>query len=244
MADFYQQRAAFAGVNLGNTLIQASGSVGGHRSVFVKLQSSNKGQQTFPTVGGVLTNPFKGRAKIYAGDLFEYNPGITGDTGATVKLLKTYEVAGDASATEILLVRDGYHHVPFVGDTLMVAPANLTTKGTALTVTAVEATTDVTVGDIWKLTVSASASVKKGDVLVECDSDGAAVVTNPNAVALCDYDCIYEPATSTTEYEGARYLITPGLGSECGYMYISKMSPMPAAILALNTSKVEGWFHL
>lgn len=244
MADFYQQRTGFAGVNLGNTLIQASGSIGGHKHVFVKLQNSNKGQQSFPTVGGVLANPFKGKAKIYAGDLLEYNPGIDGDTGATVKLLKTYVLADTASTTEIYIVRDGYKHVPFVGDSIMVAPAKLTTKGTAVTITAVEATTDTTKGDVWKITVSAAITGSKGDVLVEANSDGSMVVTNPNAVALCDYDCLYDPAASNTDYEGARYLITPGLGSECGYLYEAKMSPLPATIKALNTSKVSGWFKL
>lgn len=247
MADFYQQRAGLGGQNLGGTLIQASGSIGGHRHVFVKLQGSNKGQQTFPTVGGILANPFKGHAKIYAGDLLEYEPGINGDTGATVKLLKTYVVAADASTTEVLIKRDGYKHVPFVGDVIMVAPSKIDGTGTAVTVTAVEKTTDTTAGDVWKLTVSAALTAKKDDVLVEAKEAGSgkqAVVTNPNAVALCDYDFLYTPSASNDDYEGARYLIAPGVGSECGYMYETRMSPLPASVKALNTSKVNGWFHL
>lgn len=244
MNDFYQQRALYGGISLGNTLIQAKGSIGGYRHVFVKLQGNGKNSQSFPTAGGLLTNPFKGHAKIYAGDLFEYNPGIVNGKGATIKLLKTYELAADASSTTIMLVRDGYHHVPFVGDILMVAPAEITGTGTALTVSKVEVATDTTAGDVWKLTVSASVTASKGDILVECDSSGAAVVTNPNAVALCDYDCLYAPATSDTDFDGARYLIAPGIGSECDYMYTNKMSPLPASVKALNTSKVEGWFHL
>lgn len=245
MSDFYQNRAVYTGSNIGGTLIQAKGSVGGYRHVFVKLQNSNKSEQTFPTTGGILANPFKGRAKIFAGDLFEFDPGITGDKGATVKLLKTYELAADASSTTVLLVRDGFHHIPFVGDTIMVAPATISGTGSPVTVTAVESTTDATAGEVWKLTTSAAVTGSKGAVLVEADATTKkAVVTNPNAVALCDYDFLYNPAASDVDFDGARYLMNPGLGSECGYMYEAKMSPLPACVKALNTSKVDGWFKL
>lgn len=246
--DFYQQRILNSGVFAGTVLIQAHGSLGGSRNVFVKLQTSSKNGLVYPTVGGVLTNPFKGNAKIFAGDLIEYDPGIEDDASATVKILKSYEVAADAAeGTEILIVRDGFHHIPFVGDFLMAAPKNLTTKGTAVTVTAVEATTDAAAGDVWKLTLSAALAVKKGDVLVEASAGTGSVtamVTNPNAYAPCDFDFVYNPAASTDDFEGARYLFTPCLAGPYTVLYTSKMSPIPQAVLALNTSKVKGWFAL
>lgn len=247
--DFYQQRLLNSGVFAGTVLIQAHGEIGGSRNVFVKLQTSSKNGLVYPTVGGVLTNPFKGNAKIFAGDLIEYDPGIEGDTSATVKILKSYEVAADVadSATEILIVRDGFKHIPFVGDYLMSAPKNLTTKGTAVTVTAVESTTDATAGDVWKLTLSATLSAKKGDVLVEASAGSGSVtamVTNPNCYAPCDFDFVYNPAASTDEYEGARYMLTPCLAGPYTVLYTSKMSPIPQAVLSMNQSKVNGWFAL
>lgn len=247
--DFYFQRLQNGGVFNGTTLIQAHGQVGGTRYVFVKLQGRAKDGLVFPTVGGILTNPFKGNAKIYAGDLVEYNPGITEDVGATVKILKSYEVekAAGASDTEVLLVRDGYHHIPFVGDTIMVAPKTLTGTGTGVTVTAVEKTTDGDV-DVWKLTLSATlGALKAGDVLVEAAKAGSgvkAMVTNPNAYAPSDYDFIFNPAASDDDFEGARYMFTPCLANPDTYLYLNRMSPVPQAVKAANKSLVPGWFCL
>ena len=250
MADFYSQIMQNSGVFLGRTLIQANGSIGGHRYVFVKWQGSGKDGLVFPTVGGILKNPFKGNAKIYAGDLIEYNPGITDNKGATVKILKTYEVAKadeEGTGTTVYLVRDGYHHIPFVGDNIMVAPSTIDGTGTGVTITAVEKTTDSGI-DVWKLTVSAAlGELEKGQVLVEAAAAGAsqkAMVTNPNAYAPCDFDFIFNPAASDDDFEGARYMMTPCIANEDTKLYVSKMSPLPDTIKALNRSRVEGWFNL
>lgn len=245
--DFFQQRILGGGVFTGNVLIQANGELGGSRNVFVKLQSSAKNGLVYPTIGGVLTNPFKGRAKIYAGDLLEYNPGIEDTGGATVKVLKTYEVAKAASTTEVLIKRDGFRHIPFVGDILMVAPSSVSGTGTGVTVTAVEKTKDNTAGDVWKLTVSAAVTAAIGAVLVEADKAGAgakAVVTNPNCYAPCDYDFVYDPSSTIDKFDGARYLFTPCLANDSTVLYKAKMSPIPESILALNRSRVQGWFSL
>lgn len=245
--DFYQQRILNTGVFQGTVLIQAHGEIGGSRNVFVKLQSSAKNGLVYPTVGGFLVNPFKGRAKIFAGDLLEYNPGIESDGGATVKVLKTYEVAKATSTGEVLIKRDGFRHIPFVGDMLMVAPNTLTGTGTGVVVTAVETTKDNTAGDVWKLTVNSAITASVDAVLVEADKLGAgakAIVTNPNCYAPCDYDFVYDPALARDKFDRARYLFTPCLANESTVLYKAKMSPMPASVLALNTSKVAGWFSL
>lgn len=247
---YYQERMMNSGFLMGRTLIQAHGSVGGHRYVFVKLIGAAKDAFRTPTSGGKLLNPFKGNAKIFAGDFLEYDPGITGSAGATVKILKSYQVAKatQANDTAILIVRDGYKHIPFVGDNIMVAPSKLDGTGTAVTVTAVEATTD-SGADVWKLTLSATlGAVAKDTVLVEAAEAGAgkkAMVTNPNSYAQCDYDFLFTPAaTSDTLGDGARYMLTPFLANDDTVMYIDRMSPIPPAVKALNQSRVNGWFHL
>ena len=200
-----------------------------------------------PTTGGKLLNPFKGPAKIYAGDFLEYDPGIYGNAGATVKILKSYQCAKKTGATDttLLIVRDGYKHIPFIGDNIMVAPDALDGTGTAVTVTGVEKTTEAG-ADVWKLTLSATLGVVAKDaVLVEAAAAGATqkpMVTNPNGYAQCDYDFLFTPGEDFED--GARYMLTPFLANDDTVMYIDRMSPIPPAIKALNKSRVNGWFHL
>lgn len=247
--NFYQDSVLKSGVFAGTTLIQANGELGGFRKVFVKLVKSGKDGLVYPTFGGLLKNPFKGNAKIYAGDLLEYNPGINnGANGSTVKILKTYEVAAAAAtaSTEISLVRDGYHHIPFVGDTIMVAPASIDGTGLGVTITAVAKATANDV-DVYNVTVSSALTVSAGDVLVEAAKAGAdvhAMVTKPNAYAPCDYDFVYAPSTDDDEFSAVRYLMTPCLANPDTVLKANAMSPMPASIKAMNKSLVDGWFIL
>ena len=158
MSDFYQQILLNSGYLPGRALVQARGSIGGHRYVFVKLQMSGKDALVFPTSGGIVKNPFKGNARAFAGTLAEYIPS-NGSNGSEIRILKSYAVAKattESTDTDIYLKRDGYSLIPFVGDILMVAPSTLTGKGTAVTITAVEKATDGTAGDVWKVTLSAT----------------------------------------------------------------------------------------
>lgn len=225
----------FFGAFLGTTLIQSQGQLGGARSVFVKLAGSGKDDLLFPTHGGKLMNPFKGAARIFAGDLFEYRTNEKGED-PVVYLLKTYKCVSASGAT-IVIENDGYKHVPFVGDVLMVAPSQIGGAGNGATVTAVKTNAD---GN-WEVTLSAALAGAANKVLVEGDGAGNMLVKNINAVAACDYTCGYEPATDDNDFHGARYHISPALG---GLMYIHKMSPLPECVLALNTCKVNGWFKV
>ena len=245
MADFYQQILLNSGDLPGRALVQARGSIGGHRYVFVKLQMSGKDALVFPTTGCVIKNPFKGNARAFAGTLFEYNPDGTG------YILKSYAVAkatAEATDTDIYLKRDGYSLIPFVGDILMVAPTTLTGKGTAVTVTAVKAETDATAGDVWKVTLSATlGALTTSSVLVEAKEAGAskeAMVTNPNSYLPCDFDFVFDPAASDNDFDGARYLITPALALGDVFLYTDRMQPLSAALKGLNKSKVNGWFNI
>lgn len=222
------------GVSLGTTLVQTRGSIGGARSVFVKLQGM-KNDLVFPTFGGMLQNPFRQGGKIFAGDLFEYR---TDDNGLHPKLylLKTFVVSATSTGKTIKIRRDGYVHVPSVGDVLMVAPEKVGGEGTTTTVT------NVAISDgLYTLTVDTSLSVSQNDVLVEADSDGTMLVKNPNTWAATDYDLFYAPATGDEDFDGARYMITPALHA---IAYTNRMSPLPDCVKALNRSKVNGWFEI
>lgn len=243
--NYFDSQILGTGVNQGLVIVQGSGVVGGSRSVFVKLQGAKNGL-VFPTFGGKLANPFNGPAKIFAGDLFEYNPAIGIEGGATIKVLKTYEVKTAVSdSTEVDIVRNGFRHIPFVGDILMVAPEEIDGTGSPVTVTAVTATTDDSGVKVWRLTLDSSIEAEAGAILVEADSDGNPIVTNPNSYAPADIDVRYIATTDEdADYEGARYIYTPALANEDTILYINRMSPLPASVKALNKSKVEGWFHL
>ena len=240
----------------GRELVQKSGKIGGSRNVFVKLQGI-KNELVYPTFGGIIMNPFKGPAKMYAGDLCWYKTNSTG-VRPEIYLLKTYECVS-AATTTINILRDEYHHKPFVGDILMVAPATIGGTGTGVTVTAITETTVEVSSDtynVWALTVSANiaSSIEKGTILVEAveaGSDKKMLVENVNAVIDCDCDFFDTPvmdtnkntikAVTSMDYESARYIYTPALG---GLMYIHKMSPMPQCVLNLNTCNVNGWFKM
>lgn len=249
MSDFYQQILLNSGYLPGRALVQARGSIGGHRYVFVKLQMSGKDALVFPTSGGIVKNPFKGNARAFAGTLAEYIPS-NGSNGSEIRILKSYAVAktSESSDTVIYLKRDGYSLIPFVGDVLMVAPTTLVGKETAVTVTAVEKTTDGTAGDVWKVTLSATlGALTTSSVLVEAKEAGSgkeAMVTNPNSYLPCDFDFVFDPAASEDDFDGARYLITPALALGDVFLYEDRMQPLSAALKALNKSKVKGWFNI
>lgn len=225
------------GVFLGRARIAKQSKNGGARHVFAHL----KGQPNdlvFVPWGGILQNPFPGFAKLYAGDMFyiEYD-----DKCENPKLyaLKTYEVFS-VSGTTLNLVRDGYHHVPFPSDKLMVAPDTIGGTGTTVTVISV-AKTNVDGQDVWQLTTSASLTASKGDVLVE--SDGSAMlVKDINTFAPCDYDFVFEPVADPTaddDYEDAEYALTPVIGI---IAYTHRMSVMPECVKKLNQSRLNGIF--
>lgn len=250
MADFYQQILLNSGYLPGRALVQARGSIGGHRYVFVKLQMSGKDALVFPTTGGIVKNPFKGNARAFAGTLAEYIPS-NGENGSEVRILKSYAVAKATTAatdTDIYLKRDGYSLIPFVGDILMIAPEELDGTGTAATVTAVKKETDAKAGDVWKVTLSdAIGALTTSSVIVEAKEAGDSkqpMVTNPNSYLPCDFDFVFDPAASEDDFDGARYLITPALAFGDVFLYEDRMQPLSAAMKALNKSKVKGWFNI
>ena len=228
----------YVGVFRGRKTIQRSATIGGARSVFVKLQG-NKNELVYPTFGGYIMNAPKGAPfKFFAGDLVEYRTDANG-VNPEIYILKTYKVVS-ASGTTVNVLNDGFKHVPFVGDKIGVAPEEIGGEMEAVTITAV---TNAEVGGkkVWAVTTSAALTTKADDVLVEADANDKMLIKNINAVCPTDLDMFDAAATGDEDFDGARYSYTPALG---GIMYINKMSPMPACVLKLNKVNVNGWYQV
>lgn len=241
MANYFNQFMQ-PGVFFGAVMLQASAKVGGAKSVFVDLEGV-KNELTMPSWGGQIMNPFKAPAKFYAGDLFELRFDEKGES-PELYLLKTFKVKSSSSTT-LKIYRDGYSHVPCVGDVLMKAPDAIGGTGAqASTVSAVVAEQDGGV-DVWTLTVSAEIAASDGDILVEAEEEnatGTMLVKTVNTVAPCDGDFVYMPTTNATnDANSVRMYYTPVMH---GTMYIHKMSPMPDCVLALNKSRFNGWYEV
>lgn len=228
----------YVGVFRGRKTIQRSATIGGARSVFVKLQG-NKNELVYPTFGGYIMNAPKGAPfKFFAGDLVEYRTDANG-VNPEIYILKTYKVVS-ASGTTVNILNDGFKHVPFVGDKIGVAPEEIGGEMTAVTVTAVK-NAEVGGKKVWAVTTNTALTTKADDVLVEADADNNMLVKNINAVCPTDLDMFDAAATGDEDFDGARYSYTPALG---GIMYINKMSPMPACVLKLNKVNVNGWYQV
>lgn len=247
--DYYGQMMAQGAVNNGAVVLQSEMEIGGQRHVFVDLPGAVKNAFRRPPIGGLLKNPFPGPAKIYAGDLIEHSLGFSDETGGTVKILKSYEVAVATSGTTdktIYLTRDGYHHIPFVGDNIMVGPDTFKTQGKGVSVTAVEEAVQ-TGKDVWKVTLNDTlGTLTAGKVLVEAASAGATVlpmVTNPNCFAPCDVDMPFFTQTGSDKYHAPRYFNDFCLLGTDVVMWKSKMSPIPPAVEAMNKSRYPEWWY-
>jgi hypothetical protein len=229
----------FIGTFRGTVLRQTKGEIGGARSVFAKFKGL-KNELVYPYNGGLIQNPPKGTGfKFFAGDLMEFR---TNEDYAKpeVYLLKTYLVESVSDAV-VNIVKDGYKHVPFVGDKIGVAPSEIGGNVTARTITAV-AVTKVGTVDVWACTLDGAITAKKGDILVEADEDGKMLVKNINAFADCDGDLPYDSTEGEDEFEKAKYFYTPAVGGV--HIYIKKMSPIPACVEKLNASRFNGLFAL
>ena len=228
----------YVGVFRGRKTIQRSATIGGARSVFVKLQG-NKNELVYPTFGGYIMNAPKGAPfKFFAGDLVEYRTDENG-VNPEIYILKTFLVES-ASGTTVNIVKDGFKHIPHVGDRIGVAPEEIGGEMTAVTVTAVKPSKVGNV-EVWAVTTNSALTASKGNVLVEADADDKMMVKHINAVCPTDLDMFDAAATGDEDFDGARYSYTPALG---GLMYTNKMSPLPACVKKINQAKVNGWFQI
>lgn len=236
--NFYQPTN---GVFFGRVLFQADTKIGGAKSVFVNW-GGTKNDLVTPAWGGIIQNPPKGSMRMFAGDLFElrYNDKVE---DPKLYLLKTFKVKSQETTT-VKIYRDGYSHIPFVGDVLMKAPDTMGGQGKAYTVQSV--TPDVDDGvDVWVVVFKTQIdTVTDGDILVEAESESATgkmLLQTINCVAPCDGDFVYAPTGVGTGLDVATYLYAPVMHSK---MYIHKMSPLPACVLKLNKSRFNGVYEV
>lgn len=249
---YMEQMGTRGMLNHGATIIQTEGKVGGTRYVFAGLEALIKNAFVHPPIGGKLINPFKGPAKIYAGDFIEHDLGFTAGSkyhGATIKILKAYGVAknADNADTVIYIVRNGFVHIPFPGDNIMIGQEDFKTEAKGVTISAVEATTDDTAGDVWKVTLSAAlGTLKVGDVLVEAADVGESVlpmVTNPNCFAPSDNDFPYFDAGGDEYHKPRTNINFCMLNPDC-VMWLDRMGPVPPAVKAMNKSLYPEFWHI
>lgn len=226
------------GVNRGNVLIHREGSVGGSRSVFVGLKGIKNELVYFP-FGGNIKNPFKGAAKLYAGDLMEFRTNENG-VKPEIYILKTF-VVKTISGTTLTLLKDGFKHTPFVGDKLGVAPEKIGGEvAQYATITAVKVVKNGG-NEFYECTLDKTFTASENDILIEVDSANKMMVKNINGVCDCDLDMLDAPSTGDSDFDGARYHFVPAMG---GVMYVNRMSPMPKCVLDLNKCNVNGWFKV
>lgn len=237
------------GVFLGRARVATKKTNGSARNIDVDFQGLNN-NLVYVLWGGVLANPFPGAAKLYEGDMFYQE---LDDKAQHPKLyaLKVYEAAAASTAKTIKLLRDGFRHKIFVGDTIMVEPATIGGKGKITNVTAVTPKTDTDGTQIWEITVDTALTIAKGDILVEgkalesADTDGNTgemLVKDINCFAPQDYDFVFEPVADpedVDDFENAEYQLTPVIGV---LGFIHKMNPIPKCVLKLNQSRFNGIF--
>lgn len=223
----------------GTVLRQSKGQLGGARSVFAKFKGI-KNELVYPYNGGAIKNGPKGNGfKFFAGDLMEYRTNAK-YASPEVYLLKTYEVVS-VSGSVVNILKDGFRHIPYVGDVVGVAPEEIGGEMTAATITKV-AVAKVGEQEVWACTTDSALSASKGDVLVEADEDGKMLVKNINAFADCDGDLPYGVLEGDDEFEKAKYHYTPAVGGV--HILIHKASPIPACVLKVNVSRFNGLFAL
>lgn len=237
------------GVFLGRARVATKKTNGGVRNINVDFQGL-KNDLVYVLWGGVLANPFPGVAKLYEGDMF-YQELDAKAQHPKLYALKVYEAAAESSAKTVKLLRDGFRHKIFVGDTIMVEPATIGGKGKIANVTAVTEKVETDGTKIWEVTVDAALTIAKGDILVEgkalsepdsSGNTGEMLVKDINCFAPQDYDFVFEPVADPADvedFENAEYQLTPVVGV---LGLIHKMSPIPKCVLKLNQSRFNGIF--
>lgn len=194
------------GSNYGSMLYQSKEHLpGGSSPVFVKLQGGGKQGLTFPPIGGKLLNPFGGAAKAFAGDRVHFNPAK-----GEVILIKEYVVVKelrtrDTNKREVYFLRDGFMHIPFVGDIIgkmdFDEPASGVIKPKFWNVLRILSVTETTVDvngrqvDAWRVetdkdVVSGDHDLDVGDIMYEPCPGGKdyGMVVLPNAYLAADVD--------------------------------------------------------
>ena len=209
--------------------------VRGGRWVWVK--DGNGENRSNILLGGTLANPNKGFGHIWAAQLLQYIPG------QPILLFRSFAISKASTGTTLYIKGDGFSDAPEVGQVIMVAPDDATTKGQSAKITNVvydESAAEFTVTIDTALSASALAA---DTILVEAKGTAA----SDEAEVLCPKPNIFNEAdrdllpTEGYGIENANYAISGVYHKEA---WIAKMQPLPKYVLAYNKSLIDGIFEI
>ena len=206
---------------------------------WVWVKDSNGEQRGNVLLGGTILNPKKGFDHLYATQLVQYTPA-EGSLIFRSFAIKTAQAS--ASATEYVLVADGYSDAPEVGMIVMVAPDDVTTEAQSAKITAVVYDA---ANEKFTITVDTTlGALAAGAILVEATGTAAAadakvLVPNPNTFIEADRDLM--PTDGYGIANTANYSISTVYNKQA---WIARMQPLPKYVLAKNRSYIDGIFWI
>lgn len=228
---------------------------------FVWFPDSNPSLQKNQLLGGDLLNPKKGFDHFYMGQLGKYVPGggLSSDTPG-ITIFRAFKPKANASASTTVQVKaTGFDDAPEVGMVIMVAPADTkvttqvadTTSG-AITTTVADYTgqsSKITAvaydkdAEKFTLTLDTALTVTTDDILVEATGTAASasakvLVDRVNFWIERDTDLM--PTDGFGINNGQHYL--SGVSGCAAYM--ARIQPLPAYLLKLNKSNIDGVFEI
>lgn len=209
--------------------------VRGGRWVWVK--DSNGESRRNILLGGTIANPNKGFGHLWAAQLMQYTPG------QPIYIFRSFAVskASVASATTIYIKGDGYSDAPEVGQIIMVAPDEATTKGQSAKITGV---TYSETDEEFTVTIdTALGALTIDSILVEAKGNAASA----QAEVLCPKPNIFNEAdremlpTDGFGIDNANYSVSGVYDKQA---WIARMQPLPKYVLKYNRSLIDGIFWI
>lgn len=209
--------------------------VRGGRWVWVK--DSNGESRRNILLGGTIANPNKGFGHLWAAQLMQYTPG------QPIYIFRSFAVskASGASDTTIYIKGDGYSDAPEVGQIIMVAPDEATTKGQSAKITGV---TYSETDEEFTVTIdTALGALTIDSILVEAKGNAASA----QAEVLCPKPNIFNEAdremlpTDGFGIDNANYSVSGVYDKQA---WIARMQPLPKYVLKYNRSLIDGIFWI
>lgn len=188
-------------------------------------------------LGGTIANPNKGFGYLWAAQLMQYTPG------QPILIFRSFAVskASAASATTIYIKGDGYSDAPEVGQVIMIAPDDATTKGQSAKITNVEYSET---NEEFTVTIdTAIGALTTDSIIVEAKGNAASAT----AEVLCPKPNIFNEAdremlpTVGYGFQNANYSVSGVYDKQA---WIAKMQPLPKYVLAMNRSYIDGIFWI
>lgn len=204
---------------------------------WVWVKDSNGEDRRNILLGGTIANPNKGFGYLWAAQLMQYTPG------QPILIFRSFAVskASAANATTIYIKGDGYSDAPEVGQVIMIAPDDATTKGQSAKITAVDYNTT---NEEFTVTIdTAIGALTTDSIIVEAKGNAASA----EAEVLCPKPNIFSEAdremlpTEGYGFQNANYSVSGVYDKQA---WIAKMQPLPKYVLAMNRSYIDGIFWI